>query len=249
MTCNLAGELNWHERAEAVGELLRRYRPDIVCVQELSASVQVYLDTTLTEYQRVTDDKHQSAEVNIYWNATQFDVIACGFEDIGALEANRHLCWARLQSPEETSLLVASAHLTYRGHPTELATGHSPRLTQTKNCIDVLTRLRLSGEPVVLAGDLNDPSHPIYLLTSVGFRDCFSLLGEIAPATVPVPGFYKEFRSPAASQTLDWLVVQGPLAARAAMVPKFTHRGVAPSDHWPVVAILTITTQQNKNDR
>jgi endonuclease/exonuclease/phosphatase (EEP) superfamily protein YafD len=183
-----------------------------------------------------------ACEGNIYWNERLLEAVEHGVEDIGILEKHRRLFWVRLRVVgREGALLVSTAHLTYKGHPVELETGVSPRLEQTRRAVEALDRLAQNDEPVWFMGDLNDPSQPVHILHAAGYRDCFAALGVPAPPTSPChPTASRLGGGPAPSQTLDWIVSNGHARVVAAQVPHIYHGDIAPSDHWPVLAVYEI---------
>src|SRR5205823_13376880 len=120
-----------------------------------------------------------------YWRDSMFAELEHGAEDVGIKEAgHRRLFWARLALKDtERSMLVATAHLTHQRHPTECATGQSPRVAEARRIVGELKRLQRKREPVFFMGDLNDPVHPTNLLHKEGFVSCFSALGLVPPPT------------------------------------------------------------------
>ncbi len=243
VTLNLWNTFRWEARRPALGGFVRLFRPDVLCVQELQPETQAYLDETLAEYHRVVDPfPGWGHEGNVYWNSRLLEEVEHGAEDVGILEPERRLFWARLRVRDAgREILVCTAHFTFKGNPEELATGFSPRVQQTRRTIEMLDRLGQDGEPVFFMGDLNDSSHPAYLLHKAGYTDCFTALSLESPPTAPcVPTSRRLPREPAPSQTLDWIVSNRLARPLAAEVPHFFFGDVTPSDHWPVLAVYEI---------
>jgi endonuclease/exonuclease/phosphatase family metal-dependent hydrolase len=243
ITYNLWNAERWDVRRPALGGFLRLFRPDVLCLQELQPETQAFLDESLPDYQRVDDPfPGWTNEGNIYWNSLHLEKMEHGAEDVGIQEPERRLFWARLRVRERgIALLVATAHFTFKGNSDELATGWSPRVQQTRQTIEALGRLARPREPVLFMGDLNDSSHPAYLLQEAGYTDCFTALSLQSPPTAPcVPTSRRLPHEPAPSQTLDWIVSNAQARPIAAQVPHFFWGDVAPSDHWPVLAIYEI---------
>jgi hypothetical protein len=165
-----------------------------------------------------------------------------GAEDVGLLEQDRRLFWVRLQlQGQEGTLFVSTAHFTYQGNPRERETGLSPRLEQARRTVEALRRLVRDQEPAWFMGDLNDPVHPVRILDEAGYKSCFSTLGLLCPPTFPC---YPTANVPAGTrvfnQTIDWIVSNQHARAIAAQVPQCYHGDVAPSDHWPVLAVYEL---------
>jgi endonuclease/exonuclease/phosphatase family metal-dependent hydrolase len=243
VTLNLWNTFRWEERRPALGEFLRVFQPDVLCVQELREETRAFLDDCLPGYRRVEDPfAGWIKQGNIYWNGRHLEKVEHGAEDVGILEPARRLFWARLQVRDhKTPFLVCTAHFTFKGNPEEVLTGSSPRVRQTRRTIEALGGLARPDEPVLFMGDLNDSSHPVFLLHEAGYVDCFTALRLQSPSTSPcVPTARRLPHEPAPSQTLDWIVSNAHARAIAALVPCFYFGDVAPSDHWPVLAVYEI---------
>jgi exonuclease III len=243
VTYNLWNVQRWPERKEALGQFVDLFRPDLFCVQELRAETQSFLDQAMPQHRRVHDDfPGWTCESNIYWQGALFEEIEHGAEDVGILEEHRRLFWVRLKlSGQERTVFVSTAHFTYQGHPKERETGQSPRLEQTRRTVDALGRLVREGEPAFFMGDLNDPVHPTRILGEAGYSSCFAALGLLCPPTFPC---YPTKNTPVGgrvmNQTIDWLVANRHARPIAAQVPHCYHGDMAPSDHWPVLAVYEI---------
>ena len=247
MTCNLWGLNKWRERQAAVKELLDVFRPDVFSVQELTPETQTFIDKALPYHKRVDDElPGWATEGNIFWDGRLFEKVEHGAEDIGLLEADRRLFWVRLViKNSDQTVFISTAHYTWKAHPIELETGTSPRLLQSRLTGKTLKSLARNSEPVLFMGDLNDSSHPTFILNDAGYRDCFSVLGVPAPPTAPCYPTVQVGRGrPMLNQTLDWIMSNEFARPMAAQVPYFYHNGVTPSDHWPVLAVYEVTSIQ-----
>jgi endonuclease/exonuclease/phosphatase family metal-dependent hydrolase len=243
VTLNLWNTFRWEARRPALGEFLRIFRPDVLCVQELQPETRAFLDESLSGYTRVDDPfPGWTNEGNIYWNERHLEEVEHGAEDVGIVEPERRLFWGRLRVRHvRITLLVCTAHFTFKGNTDEVSTGWSPRVRQTRQSIEALGRLAHSGEPVFFMGDFNDTTHPAYLLHEAGYTDCFTALSLQSPPTAPcVPTSYRLPHEPASSQTLDWIVSNARGRVIAAQAPNFFFGDVTPSDHWPVLAVYEI---------
>jgi endonuclease/exonuclease/phosphatase family metal-dependent hydrolase len=243
ITYNLWHLFRWDARRPALGAFLSTFRPDVICVQELQPETRSFLDESLPSYGRVDDPfPGWSNEGNVYWDRRHLAELEHGAEDVGILEPERRLFWVRLGLGDTgATLLVCTAHFTFKGNSDEVATGRSPRVRQTRRTIQALDRLARPAEPVFFMGDLNDSSHPAYLLQQAGYTDCFTALGLQAPPTAPcIPTSLRLPDEPAPSQTLDWIASNAQARPIAAQVPHFFLGDMTPSDHWPVLAVYEI---------
>jgi endonuclease/exonuclease/phosphatase family metal-dependent hydrolase len=243
VTYNLWPTIRWPQRAPALQHFVQLFRPDILCLQELQAETQTFLDAAMPQHQRVYDAlPGWTCESNIYWQRAFLEEVEHGAEDVGLLETDRRLFWVRLQVTERhRTILVSTAHFTYQNHPNERATGISPRLEQARQTIAALQRLSRANEPVLFMGDLNDPVHPARLLGEAGYQSCFAALGLLCPPTYPCyPTANVSAGVNMMNQTIDWIVSNQHARAIAAQVPHYYYEDLAPSDHWPVQAIYEI---------
>jgi endonuclease/exonuclease/phosphatase family metal-dependent hydrolase len=243
ITYNLWHTFRWDLRRPALGAFLRTFRPDVLCLQELQPQTRAFLDETLPGHRRVEDSfSGWTNEGNIYWNERHLAEVEHGAEDVGILEPLRRLFWVRLSVRDAgLTVLVCTAHFTFKGNSDEVTTGRSPRVLQTRRTAEALGRLARAAEPVLFMGDLNDSSHPVYLLQQAGYTDCFTALSLQAPPTAPcIPTSCRLPVEPAPSQTLDWIASNKHARPIAAQVPHFFYGDLTPSDHWPVLAIYEI---------
>ena len=127
ITCNLWLTERWPARAPALERFLALFTPDVLCVQELQRPTQEFLDRLLSEHDRVHDpffrlDKREQY-LNIYWSKAVFEKIKHGAEEVGHVEPERRMFWARLQLKSlKKPIFVATAHLTSRLHADEMET-------------------------------------------------------------------------------------------------------------------------------
>ena len=124
VTYNLWNTVRWPVREAALKQFVDLFQPDILCLQELRAETQSFLDQALPQHQRVADDlPGWTCESNIYWRSDLLEGVDHGAEDVGMLEEHRRLFWVRLQvrQPART-IFVSTAHFTYQGHPKERET-------------------------------------------------------------------------------------------------------------------------------
>ena len=98
------------------------FAPDVLCVQELQPATQEFLDGVLGSHRRVDDAfAGWTNEGNIYWASGLLDKLEHGAEEVGHLEPERRLFWARLRiKPQGRTILVATSHLTTPRHPRRL---------------------------------------------------------------------------------------------------------------------------------
>lgn len=250
MTHNLWGDHHAEDRTEALARMYRLRPPDLLATQELRHWSREVLDQVLPHHERVEDDfPGWEGESNLWWNTRAFSAVEHGTQDVGILAEHARLFWVRLTTttqPERT-LVFATAHLTWPGHPDERASGVNQRTPQAAAIVEALDELAGVG-PCLFTLDINDIGGPLWELGNGGFLDTFTALGRHSPVTHPiVPDPFADGLgtrlSPIASpaKAIDWILMRGGVAARASEVVEYFHRGIAPSDHAPVSATLTFT--------
>ena len=243
ITYNLWLTERWPARAHALERFLKLFDPDVLCVQELQRPTQEFLDGVLKEHDRVRDPfSGWTNESNIYWSKALFESVEYGAEEVGHLEPQRRMFWARLrlkQSPK--TIFVATAHLTSPRNRDEGESGLSPRVRQLKQIADQLTRLVRQAEPAFFMGDMNDAWHPQRILKQAGFASCFAALGTQSPPTFQCyPTASIQPDEPTVTEAIDLIVANKYARAVAASVPQCYGEDTAPSDHRPVQAVYQL---------
>ena len=233
----------WPARAPALERFLGLFTPDVLCVQELQRPTQEFLDRVLAGYSRVHDPlPGWTNEGNIYWNDAMLTEVEHGAEEVGHVEPERRMFWARLEVRSSgRSIFVATAHLTSPKGSDEPETGISPRVGQLKRIAEALSKHVREGEPAFFMGDMNDAWHPQRILLKAGYVGCFAALGMQSPPTFqcyPTAGVQPGERT--ITEAIDLIVANKNARAIAASVPHCYAADLAPSDHWPVQAIYQL---------
>lgn len=231
-TYNLWGSNRWPEREEALRSFLKDLCPDILCVQEFRPALREVLDQELPDHRRVEDPfEGWVREGNIYWSARLFDLVQYGAEDIGILEPLRRLFWVRLRvKGTDRTLVVATAHYTWTGHPQEVATHFNPRVGQAERTVAALAQIAGPEEPLLFMGDLNEANNAIAALRKGGLVDCWRGKG-----TYPVPTHPAFPTATGTPQVLDWQLYRGPLRPMVCEVVDYVKGYISPSDHKPLL--------------
>jgi endonuclease/exonuclease/phosphatase family metal-dependent hydrolase len=243
VTCNIWLTERWPARAPALEKFLTLFAPDVLCVQELQRPTQEFLDRVLSEYARIRDPfLGWTNESNIYWNKAVLEEIEHGAEEVGHIEPERRMFWARLKIRSlQKAIFVATAHLTSPRYGEESETGASPRVQQLKRIAGELTRRVRESEPAFFMGDMNDAWHPQRILMQAGYVSCFAALGMQSPPTFqcyPTANVQPGERT--ITEAIDLIVANKYARAIAASVPHCYADDLAPSDHWPVQAIYQL---------
>lgn len=188
----------WPGRKHVIVQMLRHFRPDVLCVQEGHPILQATVLEALPEHHYITPDidGHPSwaGESNIFWHAGLFHRADSGAVDAEISETRRvHWVKLRLNSAADVSstkdipsldpavdvahrafeFFVATAHFPWVGGAAEIEMGHNPRVPLSKRVVKVL----------------ND-----VVASSCGMSDVDSDSGSIsasaATPTFPIPLFF-----------------------------------------------------------
>jgi hypothetical protein len=267
-TYNLWAKEHWIDRKEAIDAFFKVFQPDVLCIQEFSDNARELLKVALPNHEHVTDNgvPGWATEGNIYWNKDLFTLIretSHGAEQVGMewkrdrngheFQRDRRLFWVRLRlrrgEQEGREIFVSTAHFTYKGYVDQACEDLDPRGEEIRNTIAALKKVEhAQAIPMFFMGDVNDTA-PIFDLAENGFVDCFTRLRLPLPPTVPV--YPKGIRyleddaemkkmKPMRSMTSDVITSNDNAIPVTACVPHFYHKGVAPSDHWPVMAVYEL---------
>ena len=246
---NLWGDHHAEGRVEAMRALYERRAPDLLATQETRAWSREILDAAMPGHERVHDDfAGWESQSNLWWNSELFSEVEHGAEDVGIHDANARLFWVRLRVVgEERTILWTTAHLSYSGNAVEVETGVNQRTPQAHRVTEELARLALPDEPVFFASDTNAIATAIWGVGNAGDIDSFRALNKHGPPPHPVvPNPFRDVvatpKSPIASphKTIDYIFFRGPVRPRSAEVVEFFHRGISPSDHYPVASAFTL---------
>ncbi|SEE30445.1 hypothetical protein [Ruania alba] len=246
-THNLWGDHVAEQRRAPLDAMYRHRQPDLLATQEQRPWSRDLIDDAMPEHSRVNDEfPGWATQSCLWWRRDLFEYVEHGADDVGILAPDARLFWVRLATADGP-ILFSVAHLTWSGHPKEQETGTNQRTPQAAAIARRLAELA-DGAACLFAVDINDIGPPNWEFGNNGFLDSFTALGRHSPVTHPVvPSGFEESvgtrLSPLASprKAIDWIFLRGPVRARAAEVVEFFHRGVAPSDHYPVAATLTLT--------
>lgn len=235
-TYNLWGTIRWEERRRPLRRFLEVNRPDVMCAQELTPDSCELVSTVLPRMRRVDDPfAGWTEEGNIFWNSDLFELVEYGAEAVGILEKNRRLFWVRLANESGTTLVIATAHLSWLEEPGELGEWVTVRVAQAETSAAALQELVGPGEPVLLMGDFNDHLYALQALRDAGFEDSFRALGREPAATYPA---FPMLHEPPV--LLDWMMHRGPIRPTLTSVVDFHFEGFSPSDHKPILTMYAV---------
>jgi endonuclease/exonuclease/phosphatase family metal-dependent hydrolase len=237
---------NWPARKHALAAALRELQPDIFCVQEARPEQVAFLERTLAGYKRVgvgrDDGRDQGEHSAIFFRLERFEYLAGSTfwlqepadQPAGPGQWVKRTCtWVRLRERGSgRTLRVFNAHLPGR---TAAAVRGQTRLSASRIVLDHI-KAGDSGDAVVLVGDFNAgpnaPSRRVF--AEAGLRESAALAGQPA-----APSTYQFYGVPLGS--LDGILVGPGWGVRRYTVVDVKPDGVFPSDHFGVLADLTLS--------
>ena len=240
----------WPDRLPVVVDVITRWRPDIIGTQEGLYPQLRDLERALPDYGWIglgrdggsrgefmavfyRRDRLEPLEYDHYWLS---DTPALPGSRTWGNSYPRMVTWVRFR--ERTSgreLLFVNTHLD-----------HEVQHSRERAAALIVERLAPSRAdlPVILAGDFNVPAggNPVYstLTGAGGFADSWRAVGR--PDTL---GTYHDFKGVAAARgtgRIDWILTRGPVTALSTEIITDARNGQLPSDHFPVVARVRVTS-------
>lgn len=237
----------WPHRKELVAATIARFDPDILGLQEVLAEQIEFLEAELPQYRWVGVDRGLNGgtglseatpifyryralvpiESGTFWLSTTPDLPTRG------RRASRIVTWARFHHLETgRQIYVFNTHFTLR---------RGRRQIRSAQQINERIAALPAGSAVIVMGDFNavaESSETWRVALDQGLRDAWLVAAERQGPAVTANGFGppptdREGR-------IDWILVGGPVAVRAATTVVRSVDGRYPSDHYPVLATLLV---------
>jgi endonuclease/exonuclease/phosphatase family metal-dependent hydrolase len=241
------GENSWGKRRGTVANAIKHHSPDVIGLQECIDFQAEYLVETLPEYQwigmgREADGGHEMTAV-LYRKATLSPVETTHFWLSETPDVPGSISWdsgyvrmatqVKFMHRESRQLFYfANTHLDSRGK--------QARLEGAKLIAGRLESIQ-SDVPTIITGDFNalaEDSEVWNVFKEAGFNDAWVT----AKKRVGPPITMGRFRAPRkdAVARIDWVLVRGPIASEQCETSLYNEDERYPSDHYPVVAHLTL---------
>lgn len=260
MTFNVRGSFhedgvnNWEGRRTLNMAVLARYTPDIIGFQEAQSGNLEDYTTVLAEYDtepgplsiRDTETYHR---VPIYWRRDPFKRVDSGgfylseTPDVWSKSWGstlvRAVTWVRLRAVDaDAEFIVLNTHFPHE-QESELARTESARLI-----VERMREITAPDLPALVMADFNAvPSNEAYqVFTAAGYSDTYRAAGCLEDVNT-FHGFMGDAFEMSGLR-IDWIfTVPGlrQITTRACMVITDHEHPVYPSDHYPVLAELTLT--------
>lgn len=247
------GDNEWPNRARLNVDCIRGCAPDLIGFQEFQRGNRETYDVGLPGYERLFGPGYENrkpfAHNAIYYDPHRLELLEEGgfwlsetpgerSRSWGARQV-RSANWARLRTSDSVEFVYLNTHLDH-------ISGRA-RVEGSRLIISRLDELTGDVSPALVTGDFNcNPGFKTYgLYQSAGFSDAHRAAGN-----APENTFHKfrgeEFtpRRPDLEGRLDWILPRNAASARwtvrSCAVVRDEEPPVYPSDHYPVVAELSL---------
>ena len=242
----------WPYRAELNIQTIKRYRPDLIGIQEAQSGNLDSYAAELTEYNcelgpisiRQSDLYHR---IPIYWLAERFEYLGSGSFYLSETPHEWSLSWgARLVRAANWVKLRCMQtgqpfiHLnTHLDHEIETV-----RVNSAKLIIEQLVLARKDGLPAVITGDFNavptSKAHSTFITN--GYHDTFTNAGHTDAEGINTFHGFKGGSFEFTNFRIDWILVSSGKTTRlkpyTCEVIRDARPPIYPSDHYPVLTEL-----------
>ncbi|MEG1943577.1 MAG: endonuclease/exonuclease/phosphatase family protein [Angelakisella sp.] len=256
------GKNSWSKRAILVERVIRQNSPDIIGTQELTAACLADIHLLLPEYSYVGEGRGGGTNGEfsaIFFRTDRFSLLSeetfwlsrTPFEPSRAWFAlfPRICTTCRLQSKDSGA--VFQIYNTHLDHISYLARVNGLKLIVTR----IMERQKTDGQiPVVLMGDFNATpnsktlrSWQKALLGTEQWAPTNSSYNMLTQSTTGDFGrSYHGFKGTVSGNPIDYIFTSKDIALRAVEIRHDNFSSRFPSDHYPVIAELELTSPQTR---
>lgn len=241
------GPNSWPKRKETVANAIKEQKPDVVGLQECIGFQAEHLVAALPEYQWIGmgRERNGGGEMTavLYRKETLSPIETCHYwlsetpEVAGSRSWNtacvRMATYVRFMHRESHEMFhFVNTHLDHRSAEARL--GASKLIARR-------TAARSADLPVIITGDFNaraENSEPWTVFQDAGFKDAWlKAKKRLGPEQT-----FGGFRSPKKDvvSRIDWILTRGDIRVQRCETSVYNENGRYPSDHYPVVADLTL---------
>lgn len=242
------GANDWPHRRDVLVRTIAEAAPDVIGTQELHAIQGGYVVAKLPRYAWFGRDRRggrADEHMGVFYRRDRLTLLASGdfqLSDTPEMPGSitwghpypRMATWGRFRTRDGGVFVLVNTHLPY------LAEDERAR---EKGATLIVARIA-GSDPVVLTGDFNTtPGTPTYRVLSQALTDARLA---VAHPRGPAATFHGFTGKP--DRRIDWIFTRGVAVRKVWTVT--THRGALyPSDHFPVVADLTIGAPEEDHGR
>ena len=235
------GEDRWEVRKEELSNMIQKYEPDFLGIQEALPNQVEYLDSQLQNYKYIgfgrDGEGSQSESVPIFYKADRYELLKKEVFWLSETPENPSKGWDAalnrittygifLNRQTRDTLHVFNTHYDHRG---EKARVNSSRLLVSK-----IESMRLRDKKVILMGDFNSrpEEEPVKILNTV-FKDAYTHSEKKAHGPVGTfNGFDPEAKP---EQRIDYVILLNLKVLSYTAVDDKRKNGRWISDHLPIL--------------
>jgi endonuclease/exonuclease/phosphatase family metal-dependent hydrolase len=247
------GNDSWTHRRERVAEMIGRLGPDVIGMQEALGEQIDYLATMLPQYRWIGVDRGLnggnglSEATPIFYRHAEMVAIESGTFWLGNMPGrsyggrdqgrggSRIVTWGRFYHIETgRDVWVYNTHLSPR--PGQQHLDAAQRINERISTL-------APGSAVVVLGDFNasaGTSETWQAATSGSLRDAWDAASVREGPAATFNGFQSPGSEEEGEGRIDWVLIGGPIDVSAASTIDESPQGRFLSDHFPVLAKLTI---------
>ncbi|WP_230856193.1 MULTISPECIES: endonuclease/exonuclease/phosphatase family protein [Bacillaceae] len=240
----------WAERLPAIKKLIRKEKPGIFGTQEVLYQQLKDLEGSLPKYEWIglgreggskgeysaifyNEKRYTPLEYDHFWLSDTPNVV--GSKTWGN-SITRMVTWAKfVDKKSKQKFYVVNTHFD---HESANAREKSAELILEKvNEFD-------SGLPIVLTGDFNagPESVPHQTLTSEGaFDDLWEAAEVKINADLGTANGFEDPNGGGPENRIDWILAKGGISGHSIEILNYRKNGQFPSDHYPVIANMTMS--------
>ncbi|TLX75374.1 endonuclease/exonuclease/phosphatase family protein [Labilibacter sediminis] len=235
----------WNNRKVGMIELLHKYQPNVLGVQEALHNQVEYLDSCLIDYSYVgvgRDDGKQMGEYcAIFYDKTKYEVLKEGTFWLSPTPDTARISWDAACTRICTYVLlkgqtsneqfwVFNAHFDH--------VGKKARKQSSKMLLKKIRDSNMEGYPVILMGDLNaTPDKRSIGVLSREMVDAYNVIEGLKVATV---GTYNGFRLEPSIKRIDYVFVKNLEVVSYVHIDERRDNNRHISDHLPVMVTVRL---------
>ncbi|MBI5302696.1 MAG: endonuclease/exonuclease/phosphatase family protein [Chloroflexi bacterium] len=240
------GEHRWENRKEMVIRRIQSFDPDLVGLQECRDDAQAaYVKNSLPNYEFIGVRRGGNSETTlemtpILYKKTVFAEIARGnfwlseTPDVPGSKGwgslfPRTVTWTKLQCKNSThSVVFLNAHFDHRSVTAQ---------EQSAALVCKWAQQFAAQHAVIVTGDFNTGKDTLAYECLVNGDVLYDVYRK-AHAGRNQEETYHGYGKPGAQAAIDWLLASHQFETIAAEIDRFCERGLYPSDHFPLTAVL-----------
>lgn len=244
----------WESRRDVCREVIRSYKPDIICMQEVVYDSYDYFKQQFSDYvafgfvgpemDPFTEGYHYISKNVIFFSKKRYEFISAGNYWLsetpllaGSCSWNtnraRHCNWVRLRDKKTgVEFRVLDTHLDHKSD--------DARREQMKMIVEECAQYA-ADFPQILCGDFNSgiENAPILCLRQAGWKEAYEEEHGVVEAGNTYHGFMgQEYKK--SKRRIDFVFLRGDVEASSAEIVRDELRGIYPSDHYFLTTDLII---------